>query len=265
MKHKFLNIISLFRIRFFSKHGEEPYTFWSELLGFPPRNPELYELAMCHKSVRQQSASDKPYTNERLEFLGDAILNAVLADILFYKFPNEQEGFLTRTRAKVACRATLNELARRLGIDKRIKKAAYVDRNIENLYGNAFESLIGAVYLDYGYAHCKQFIERLIGRKCINIEKMAQAEVDFKSRILEWGQREQKHIQFEQISEALIEKTNVHAFVYRVTVNGQMIAEAKGSTKREAQQSAAALALKRIKQQGTTNYPIQKRSKKAII
>lgn len=238
--------------------------FWTDLLGFSPRNPDLYELAMCHKSVRR-FVDGKQYTNERLEFLGDAVLNAVFADILLRKFPDRQEGFLTRTRSKIVCRATLNELAMRLGIDKRIKKAAYVDRNLENLYGNAFEALIGAIYLDYDYEHCKQFIWKLIRQKRINLDKMAYAEVDFKSRLLEWGQKEQQQIQFEQISELLVEKTNRHTFLYRVTLNGQTVAEAKGTTKREAQQTAAAFALKKIcSSQSATKYHIQKHSKNSV-
>ncbi len=265
LKNKHSNIVSLFRIRFFSKHREEPYVFWRELLGFPPHDPGLYETAMCHKSAIQPDTRKEQYTNERLEFLGDAILSAVFADILLEKFPMQPEGFLTRTRAKIVCRATLNELARQLGLDKRIKKAPYVDRNIENLYGNAFEALIGAIYVDYGYAHCKQFVERIIRQKYINIEKIARSEVDFKSRLLEWGQRHQLQIRFLLAGESFNEKTNGHIFHYQIDIEGTAVAEAKGATKREAQQAAAAIALKNInRQQNTTKFHRQIHSKTTI-
>lgn len=165
---------------------KEPYVLYRKLLGFYPTDIHLYEQACLHRSssICEQG---RRINNERLEFLGDAILDAIVADILFHKFKTSKEGFLTNTRAKIVKRESLNEIAVKLGLDNFITYSMRTSSHNNYMFGNAFEALIGAIYLDKGYRYCKKFVETRIIDPYIDLEKISKEEFNFKSRLTNGG------------------------------------------------------------------------------
>ncbi|MGN6641024.1 MAG: ribonuclease III family protein, partial [Mucilaginibacter sp.] len=169
------------------------------LLGFVPGNLSLYRLAFRHKSVAQNVKKGIKNSNERLEFLGDAVLGSVVAEVLFKLYPYEDEGFLTELRSKIVNRGNLNQLARKLGFEQLIQ---YDNRMVNStrqssLLGDAFEALVGAIYLDKGYDFTKNFLVNHIIKSHIDIRQLEQTETNFKSKLIEWCQRHGQDITFE--------------------------------------------------------------------
>ena len=184
------------RIRLPFRKEKELYSSLYKILGFYPRNIQLYKQALLHKSLRRRNEKGRPLNNERLEFLGDAILDAVVGDIVFRHFEGKREGFLTNTRSKLVQRETLGRLAKEMGITRLITTS---DRStVHNSYmgGNAFEALVGAIYLDRGYEACMRFMQKRILNQIINIDKVAYKEVNFKSKLLEWSQKNRVRLEF---------------------------------------------------------------------
>src|ERR1700744_859975 len=174
------------------------------LLGFVPGNIALYRLAFRHKSVAQNIRKGVKNSNERLEFLGDAVLGSVVAEVLFKLYPYEDEGFLTELRSKIVSRVNLNQLARKLGFDQLIEYDNRVMGQARqgSLYGDAFEALVGAVYLDRGYEFTKSFLINRIIKSHIDIHTLEQTETNFKSKLIEWCQRHGKDISFDPVTNA---------------------------------------------------------------
>ena len=228
---KLINRIRLIREK------KEPYLFWKELLGYEPKELTLYEQALTHRSASRNS-------NERLEYLGDAVIGLTVAKVLYELYPKADEGFLTRARAKVVCREHLNRVCHELGIDKRLTTGSPVKRNTENIYGNAYEALAGAIYIEAGFGRAEAFVRRTLAGKESVLRHLVEKESDFKSRLLEWGPSRQKSIVFEQTEERYDSREDKHVFVYRVLVDGIEAAQAAGHSKREAQQTAARKALR---------------------
>ena len=213
-------------------------SFLSELLGYRPADIRLYEQALTHKSNNSKS-------NERLEYLGDAVISLVVADRLYHIYPGESEGFLTRARAKAVCRENLNHIARQLGLDKHLHTGSPIKQNTENIYGNALEALVGAIYLDKGFETAAEFTRRyIIGEKDYLIQKLATREVDFKSRLLEYSQARKQKVEFVLLDEKYEHSKDQHTFLYEVQLEGKSVAQAAGHSKLEAQQTAARKALK---------------------
>lgn len=232
-------------IRLFPKRGKEPYASFYKMLHFYPYNITLYEQALLHRSSSIRLKSGKWINNERLEFLGDAILDAIVADIVFKEFEYKKEGFLTNMRSRIVQRETLNKLALDIGIDKLIKTSARNTTHNTHMYGNALEALIGAIYLDQGYRVAKKFVyERLI-RQYLNIEKVAQSEGNYKSRLIEWGQKYKITIEF-ILLESYVDEDNNPIFKSAVTILGEESGIGVGFSKKESQQKAAKEAMKRI-------------------
>ena len=188
------------RIRLLFRKDKESYFRFYKMLGFYPRNISIYEQALLHKSSSIKSEQGRLLNNERLEFLGDAILDAVVADIVYKKFEGKREGFLTNTRSKIVQRETLNRLAIEIGLDKLIKYSARQSSHNSYMCGNAFEALVGAIYLDRGYRACKHFMEHRIIGPYINLEKISRKEVNFKSKLIEWSQKNRVELTFEPVS-----------------------------------------------------------------
>lgn len=216
------------------------------MLGFFPKEIKLYEQALLHKSSSVRSDKGRLINNERLEFLGDAILDAIVADIVYKKFDGKREGFLTNTRSKIVQRETLNHIGKELGLDKLIKFSNQQSSHNSYLCGNAFEALIGAIYLDRGYRACKFFIETKIIGKYINLEKVSREEVNFKSRLIEWCQKNKLTISFELINDDF-DKTNSPTFECNVIIEDTISGHGMGYSKKESHQNAAQEALKRVK------------------
>ncbi len=233
------------RIRLFFRKEKEPYFRFYKILGFYPHNIEIYQQALLHKSSSVKTQG-RLVNNERLEFLGDAILDAVVADIVYKKFEGKREGFLTNTRSKIVQRETLNNIAIKIGLDKLIKYSSKQSSHNSYMSGNAFEALVGAIYLDRGYKACMKFMEERIIGQYINLDKISRKEVNFKSKLIEWSQKNKFEIEFRLIGQSLDESQNP-VFETQILVENIAGGSGKGYSKKESQQEAAHTTMTMIK------------------
>ena len=238
------NLIS--KIRLFSNRRKEPYFSFYNVTGFYPKNIDYYLLAVSHKSSPLQTPDGQTLNNERLEFLGDAILNTVVSDILYHLYKIEQEGFLTNARSNIVKRDSLNEVCQRIKLDKLIvvTKHLNLEKN-KNIYGNALEALMGAIYLDYGYEKCVEFVKNKVLVSLEEMKKTAEDDDNYKSRLIEWCQKNRLEIEFVLLDETL-GSDNKHTFKTQLLIEGIKLSTAIGSSKKESQQKAAFKALNRI-------------------
>jgi ribonuclease-3 len=212
----------------------------NNLLGFVPSNLSLYKMAFRHKSVALILKNGSKSSNERLEFLGDAVLGSVVAEVLFKLYPYKEEGFLTEMRSKIVRRANLNQLGRKLGFQELIDfdiKSINVNAKQSSLLGDAFEALIGAVYLDKGYNFTKEFIDERIIKPHVDIHTLELTETNFKSKLIEWCQRHSKDISFEPISN--VEGDSAKLFTVRVFIDSEPMAIGVDYNKKNAEKFAA--------------------------
>ncbi len=216
------------------------------MLGFYPRHIQYYRQALMHKSLAQNVEGEKPQNNERLEFLGDAVLDAVVGEIVYRHFPGKKEGFLTTARSKIVQRDTLGRLAVQIGLDKLVQYQGCTHMHNSYIAGNAFEALVGAVYLDRGYGYCLWFVKRRILEELIDLDKIAYQEVNFKSRLLEWTQRRHLKLEYELLSENR-DESGSSVFHTRVMINGIECGRGKGFSKKESHQAASRSSLNNIK------------------
>ena len=236
------------RIRLPFRKEKELFSSLYQILGFYPRNIKIYKQALMHKSVKQRNEKGRPLNNERLEFLGDAILDAVVGDIVFRHFEGKREGFLTNTRSKLVSRNTLGKLAQEMGIPQLIKSAGPSTSHNSYMNGNAFEALVGAIYLDRGYEACMRFMEKRILKQLINIDKVAYKEVNFKSKLLEWSQKNKVKMEFKELSQST-EENNSPVFTFQVMIEGVEGCTGKGYSKKESQQLASKETLQRLRRE----------------
>ncbi|MCH5306751.1 MAG: ribonuclease III [Prevotella sp.] len=239
---------SIDRIKLPFRKEKELFSSLYDILGFYPHNIELYKQALLHKSVGQRTAKGKPLNNERLEFLGDAVLDAVVGDIVFRHFEGKREGFLTNTRSKLVSRDTLGKLAKEMGIPQLIKSTDHSTSHNCYMNGNAFEALVGAIYLDRGYNACMQFMQKRILAHLINIDKVAYKEVNFKSKLLEWSQKNRVQMEFRDLEQTRDEKKSP-VFTTQVFIEGLEGCKGIGYSKKESQQNAAKDTLQRLRRE----------------
>ena len=244
------------KIRLLFRKDKESYFCFYKILGFYPRNIQLYQQALVHKSTSIRSEKGRPLNNERLEFLGDAILDAIVGDIVYKHFEGRREGFLTNTRSKIVQRETLNKLAVEIGLDKLVKYSTRSSSHNSYMYGNAFEAFIGAIYLDQGYERCKRFMEEKIFKNYIDLDKMSRKEVNFKSKLIEWSQKSKVEVSFELIEQFLDEDYNP-MFHTEIRIEGISAGKGTGYSKKESQQNAAQAALKKIKNDASFKEQIE--------
>ena len=244
------------KIRLLFRKDKESYFCFYKILGFYPRNIQLYQQALLHKSTSIRSEKGRPLNNERLEFLGDAILDAIVGDIVYKHFEGRREGFLTNTRSKIVQRETLNKLAVEIGLDKLVKYSTRSSSHNSYMYGNAFEAFIGAIYLDQGYERCKRFMEEKIFKNHIDLDKMSRKEVNFKSKLIEWSQKSKVEVSFELIEQFLDEDYNP-MFHTEIRIEGISAGKGTGYSKKESQQNAAQAALKKIKNDASFKEQIE--------
>ena len=244
------------KIRLLFRKDKESYFCFYKILGFYPRNIQLYQQALLHKSTSIRSEKGRPLNNERLEFLGDAILDAIVGDIVYKHFEGRREGFLTNTRSKIVQRETLNKLAVEIGLDKLVKYSTRSSSHNSYMYGNAFEAFIGAIYLDQGYERCKRFMEEKIFKNYIDLDKMSRKEVNFKSKLIEWSQKSKVEVSFELIEQFLDEDYNP-MFHTEIRIEGISAGKGTGYSKKESQQNAAQTALKKIKNDASFKEQIE--------
>lgn len=208
------------------------------ILGFYPSNINLYKLAFRHSSAAQQIKKGVKDSNERLEFLGDSVIGTVVADYLFKKFPYKDEGFLTKMRSKMVSRAKHNQLAIKLGLNNFIE--ANNDRfgsKPSSINGDAYEALIGAIYLDKGFLFTQQFLLTRIINVLIDMEEVETKEVDFKSKFIEWAQKEKKEFRFEILQEGA--NSSDKQFSIQLIVNSEILGTAQHFSKKRAEQMVA--------------------------
>ena len=236
------------RLKLPFRKEKELFSALYQILGFYPRDISLYKQALLHKSVGRKNEKGKPLNNERLEFLGDAILDAVVGDIVFRHFEGKREGFLTNTRSKLVSRDTLGKLSKEMGIAELIKSAGHSTSHNSYMSGNAFEALVGAIYLDRGYKACMQFMEKRILAQIINIDKVAYKEVNFKSKLLEWSQKNRVRMEFRDLKQERDEK-NSPVFTTQVFIEGLEGSIGTGYSKKESQQKASKETLQRLRRE----------------
>ena len=234
------------RIKLSFRKDKELYFSLYQILGFYPHEISYYKMALMHKSIMHRNAKGKPMNNERLEFLGDAVLDAVVGDIVYKHFPGKREGFLTNTRSKLVQRDTLNKLAQEMGINQLILSSGHSYSHNSYMGGNAFEALVGAVYLDRGYNVCMEFMQKRILSQMINIDKVAYKEVNFKSKLIEWSQKNRVKLDFVQVEQEK-DKNGSPVFTYKVVIEGIEGGTGKGYSKKESQQIASKLTLEQLR------------------
>ena len=228
--------------RFFSK-DKALLSSLNNMLGFYPSNINLYKSALRHRSAATEIKNGIKNSNERLEYLGDAILGAVVADYVFKKFPYKEEGFLTEMRSKIVSRESNNKLCRKLGLDALIQNNPDNSPN-KSMHGDAFEALIGAIYLDKGYHVCRRFIIGRIIQHHLDIDTLENTETNFKSRLIEWAQRERKAFAFELAEES--ENGNRRLISIHAMVDGEVLGTGQDYSKKKAEQIAALDACKKL-------------------
>ena len=236
------------RARLFFCKDKEFRSALYQIMGFCPHNIDLYRTAFAHKSheYRSKKTGNKPLNNERLEFLGDAVLETVVSHIVYRQYPNKREGFLTNTRSKIVSRESLGKLAKELGIDRLIQSQTHGRTHNSYLEGNSFEALMGAIYLDRGFRYAFQFIEKRIIGAVLDLDTVANKEVNFKSKLLEWKQKNRIHLDF--VDDSINNAGNTSpSFHTTVVIEGIPAGEGKGFSKKESHQAAAKDALTQMR------------------
>ena len=236
------------RIKLSFRKDKELYLSLYEILGFYPHDISYYKMALLHKSIMHRNSKGKPVNNERLEFLGDAVLDAVVGDIVYQHFPGKREGFLTNTRSKLVQRDTLNKLAQEMGINQLILSNGHSSSHNSYMGGNAFEALVGAIYLDRGYDACMYFMQKRILAQMINIDKVAYKEVNFKSKLIEWSQKNRVKLDFVMLDQQK-DKNGSPIFTYQVVLEGVERGVGKGYSKKESQQVASKTSLEKLRKE----------------
>lgn len=223
------------------------YLSLKNLLGFYPNNISLFKLAFTHRSAAVEVKDGVKISNERLEYLGDAILGAVVAEFLFKKFPFKDEGFLTEMRSRMVSRENLNKLAVKMGISNLIESNLGGSRQ-KSMYGDGFEALIGAIYLDLGYNSTKRFILNRIIRNHIDLDQIQAMDNNYKSRLLEMAQKQKKELRYEIVDEVMQRK--VKHYIIAVYYDGEMLGQGMDIAKKKAEQIAAQKSIEILQSKG---------------
>lgn len=213
-----------------------------QVLGYVPSRMHLYKLAFYHKSMNNNN--NKNQHNERLEYLGDSLLSSIVAEYLFKKYPQGDEGFLTKMRSKIVKRKTLNKIAKFMGID--VILSEYSQGRISNsMLGNALEAVVGAIYLERGYNKTKNYVIKKILLRYLDVHELEETDDNFKSQLLEWGQKNNILVDFKLVSKYKYEKR--YRFKVGVVIDGEEISVADDFNKKAAEQSAAQRAMTKMK------------------
>ncbi len=217
---------------------KEYYKSVDDMFGFIPHNIELYKLALIHKSASLVLDDGTQINNERLEFLGDAVIEAVTSDYLYIEFPMQDEGFLTQLRSKIVSRQSLNAIALELGLDRLVISNSNGNVTQKHIYGDAFEAMIGAVYLDQGYNFVNRLLINNIFYRFMSLDELTESETDFKSRLIEWCQKNRLTISFRTEHDKGY-SSNHPMFYSTAIINGVEVGHGAGESKKEAEQKAA--------------------------
>lgn len=240
-----LNIKGSIKAKFAKEEQKELLDSIKNIFGFYPENIFLYALALRHKSVAKELQEGVKNSNERLEYLGDAILSAIVADYLFKIFPYKDEGFLTKMRSKMVSRAQLNKLAIKLGISEIIRATKDKGSQPKSLNGDAFEAVVGAIYLDKGYEFTKKIVINRIYKAYVDLDLLEKTETNFKSKLIEWSQKEKKKIEFRHSKEVFSNsKKTLH--IVELFIDDEMVAISKDYSIKGAEQIVSEKAFQKI-------------------
>ena len=259
----FKRVISTIKYIFSSE--KEFYCKVKKITGAFPCELSYYKLALSHGSLMLRDKSGVPLNNQRLEFLGDAVLSLIIAHDIYLLFPQKDEGGLTKIRSQVVNRHILNQIAFNLGLDKLIKTRPII-YNLANTHipGDALEALIGAVYMDLGIKQASKFIRKKIISNRINISELAETDTNYKSLILEWGQKYKYQIKFDT-EPFLCTVPERETFLAKVYANNKLIGEGKGANKKEAHQNAASQAFEYVSDKSKFNIKKKRYVRKKIV
>ncbi len=219
------------------KDEKEFYEELKSLLGFKPKNLELYKTAFTHRSVKVVDKHGNTVNYERLEFLGDAMLGAIIAAFLYESVPEGNEGYLTQMRSKIVSRKQLNDLGQKLNLIRFVKSSISINRIGVNIHGNIFEALVGAIYLDRGYLKCKNFIEKKVVDHYIDISTLENKITSYKGIVIEWCQKTKKKLVFDSYEDSGNE--SIRHYSVRLTIDGVMISKGRSTSKKKAEEIAA--------------------------
>lgn len=241
--------MSLFRKKANGTYVIDKQDFSSSLkniLGFRPGNLKLYEIAFIHRSASYSLPNNKKINNERLEYLGDAVLDVILSDYLFKKFPDANEGFLTKIRSRIVNRDVLNQLAISMGINNILVSNVNTSHPVKNLYGDALEALIGSLFIDKGFKKTKKFFIRNVLNKYLDLEAIIKTDTDYKSLVFEWVQKNKSNLIF-TYNEEYDFKLKKSIFSTTLFIDKKEYGVGNGLSKKEAEQEAASKAWRMLK------------------
>jgi ribonuclease-3 len=234
-----------YRIKLFSSARKEFYSFIKETTGFSPLKFRLYDLAFIHKSASSSDLLGRLVNNERLEYLGDAVLGTVVADYLYNRFPGKDEGFLTQIRSRIVNRSFHTQLTFKLGLNHFVTSNTNSVNESSHIYGDVFEAFIGAIYLDKGFKGAKDFIVKKVLSIYVDINALERSDNNYKSQLIEWGQKNKKDVEFETLENSDTSLNNP-PFTSIIRINGQITGKGEGYSKKEAQQNSARKALTKL-------------------
>jgi len=236
-----LSLFSRLHIRYLFSRNKALFVQLEHVLGFQPKQLRFYEIALTHRS----SSDEISRNNERLEFLGDAMLGAIVGEFLFRKYPNQDEGFLTEIRSRIVRRESLNAIATRMGIEKIVQYNKY-DRGLSrsHIFGNALEALIGAIYLDRGYELTRKFVLNELIKNYIDLDTIEKTDTNYKNQLLTWAQKNMVSIVFEEVDEQ--QEGIKRMFTIGIKMDETMIATGTGYNKKDAGQVAAKNAMQHL-------------------
>lgn len=234
------------------KDNEAFYSFFKNILGFTPRRTETYQIAFIHKSKSMETMQGRRVNNERLEYLGDTVLSTIVAEYLYRKYPYQGEGFLTEMRSKIVSRANLNKLAQKIGLSQLIQYNKESQGIFKSIDGDAFEALVGAIYLEKGYKFTRKVIVERIINLYLDIDAISHQEWNFKSKLIDWGQKERCKVHFEVVNVMYQGKKNANRKEYEIRA---MLGDEPGETAIEysikaAEQLAAEKTYKKLVEEG---------------
>lgn len=234
----------------FSSRSEKDDKFYvgvKKILAFKPGDITIYKEAFTHRSMNTTNTEGSPQNYERLEFLGDAVLGSVIAAHLFKKVPGGNEGYLTKMRSKVVSREHLNELGRDLNLIALVKTNIPTKQFGENIHGNVFEALVGAIYLDKGYRDCEKFIHRRVIKPYVDIQKLEGKIISYKSLFIEWCQKNKKSFKFNTYEDT--GNDPLKHFAVKLQLEQDTVAKARGTSKKKAEERAAKRAYYKLQKQ----------------
>ena len=214
------------------------------IFGFYPGNVFLYQLAFRHKSASREFVNGIKLSNERLEYLGDAVLSSIVADFLFKKFPYKEEGFLTEMRARIVSRSQLNKLSKKLGLSNLIESEEFCNKHSKSLHGDAFEAFFGALYLDRGYKYTRKILLNRVIEVHFDIDKLQKQDTNFKSQLIEWSQKEKVPIEFKVVDE--VGNGYGKQYIVELQINQESYSNGRDFSIKGAEQQAAGKALERL-------------------